>query len=205
MSDALLVSNVVLWVLVIGLCAVVAALARQIGLLHERIAPVGALMLAQGPKVGEMVAPLQLRTLDGTDLRIGGPHAAKRSTLVFFLSPTCPVCKELLPVLRSARRSERDWLDVVLASDGEPEEQRRFVTANDLADFPYVLSTELGLKFQVARLPSAALLDAGGVLRSRGLVNTREHLESLFQAQELKVSSVQEFLQRQPPRDQHVA
>lgn len=205
MNEALLVSNLVLWALVIALAAVVAALARQVGLLHERIAPAGALMLAQGPKVGEVVAPLAVRTLDGAELRVGGPHPAGRSTLVFFLSPACPVCKELLPVLRSARRSEQAWLDVVLASDGEPGEQRRFVQANELGEFPYVLSAELGLKFQVARLPSAALLDRDGVLRSRGIVNTREHLESLFQAQELRVASLQEYLGRQPPRDQHVA
>src|SRR4029077_9228006 len=45
---ALLVSNAVLWILVIGLAIVIIALVRQIGLLHERIAPVGALMLAKG-------------------------------------------------------------------------------------------------------------------------------------------------------------
>ena len=41
------------------------------------------------------------------------------------------------------------------------------------------------------------LLDAGGVVRARGLVNTREHLESLFEADERGVGSVQEFLARE--------
>ncbi len=204
MTDALLVSNVVLWLVVIALCAVVVALARQIGLLHERIAPAGALMLGQGPKVGQPVGALAVQRLDGAEIQIGGLQPQGRSTLLFFLSPTCPVCKELLPVLRSVRRTESGWLDVVLASDGDVAEQRRFVLANDLEGFPYVVSTELGLKFQVARLPHAALLDGAGILRSRGLVNSREHLESLFQAQQLQVASVQEFMQRQQ-RDQHVA
>ena len=44
---ALVVSNVVLWLLVLGLSIVVLALVRQLGVLHERIAPVGALMLAR--------------------------------------------------------------------------------------------------------------------------------------------------------------
>jgi hypothetical protein len=43
MIDALVVSNIVLWALVIGLALTVFALTRQIGLLHERISPVGAL------------------------------------------------------------------------------------------------------------------------------------------------------------------
>jgi ABC-type branched-subunit amino acid transport system permease subunit len=34
--DALIVSNIVLWLLVIGLTFVVFALTRQIGVLHER-------------------------------------------------------------------------------------------------------------------------------------------------------------------------
>ena len=43
MIDALVVSNILLWLLVIALALTVLALTRQIGLLHERISPVGAL------------------------------------------------------------------------------------------------------------------------------------------------------------------
>ena len=52
---ALIVSNVVLWIIVLALLAVVLALTRQLGVLHERIAPVGALMLNKGLAVGERV------------------------------------------------------------------------------------------------------------------------------------------------------
>ena len=40
------------------------------------------------------------------------------------------------------------------------------------------------------------LVDAAGVLRARGIVNTREHLESLLEAMDLGVGSIQEFAQR---------
>ena len=40
----------------------------------------------------------------------------------------------------------------------------------------------------------AALIDAGGVLRARGVVNTREHLESLFEAHRRDVASIQGYL-----------
>ena len=33
--------------------------------------------------------------------------AAERPTLVFFLAPTCPVCKKLIPVLKALQRDER--------------------------------------------------------------------------------------------------
>ena len=56
MTDALVISNLVLWVAVLALLVAVIALSRQIGILYERIAPMGALMMDTGPKVGE-VAP----------------------------------------------------------------------------------------------------------------------------------------------------
>jgi methylamine dehydrogenase accessory protein MauD len=60
----------------------------------------------------------------------------------------------------------------------------------------YVLSRELGLDYQVPRLPYAVLIDGAGTVRARGLVNTREHLESLFEARHQGVASVQEYLGR---------
>jgi methylamine dehydrogenase accessory protein MauD len=65
-----------------------------------------------------------------------------------------------------------------------------------------VVSTDLGLAYQVGRLPHAVLIDAAGVIRARGLVNTREHLESLFEAQARGVASIQEFVatSREPAR-----
>jgi methylamine dehydrogenase accessory protein MauD len=190
---ALAISNVVLWIVVICLVFVLLALTRQLGVLHERIAPAGALMINRGPAIGEAVAPIDVVDLQGRELRIGATSGDGRSTLILFLSPTCPVCKTLLPVLRSSRNQERDWLDVVLASDGEPAQHRQFVLDHQLADFPYVLSPALGLSYQVNRLPFAALIDQAGVLRARGLVNSREHLESLFEAQRLGVASLQEY------------
>ena len=204
MIDTLLVSHVVLWLVVLALCAVVVALVRQIGVLHARIAPAGALMLGQGPKVGEEVPLFELQTLGGDKIRLGGPHPASKSTLVFFLSPTCPVCKTLLPALKSSRKSERKWLDIVLASDGDLQEQYRFVQRHGLADFPYVLSTELGISFQVGKLPYAVIIDDSGILRASGLINSREHLESMFEAKERGVASLQEYLERES-QEQNVA
>ena len=43
MVEALVISNIVLWVLVIALALLVFALTRQVGILHERVAPAGAL------------------------------------------------------------------------------------------------------------------------------------------------------------------
>lgn len=193
MIDAIVISNVLLWVVVLVLMVTVLAMARQIGILYERIAPMGALMLDSGPKVGEAAPQLDIDSLSGGRVAIGSAGNA-RSQLLFFLSPTCPVCKKLLPILRSVRHSERSWLDVVLASDGEPAEHLAFYRSAKLTDFPYLLSTELGMALKVGRLPYAVLIGDDGRIRAKGLVNSREQLESLFTAKELGVASVQEFL-----------
>lgn len=191
--SALAVSNVVLWALVLALAAVVLALTRQLGVLHQRIAPAGALMLNRGLTVGDPAPVLELAALDGRELKIGAAREDGRSTLLLFVSPTCPVCKTLLPAVRSSRRDERSWMDVILASDGDTAEQREFVRTQGLEEIPYVVSAALGLAYQVSRLPFAALVDERGMLRARGLVNSREHLESLFEAKRLGVASLQEY------------
>jgi len=191
--SALAISNTVLWILVLVLTGVLLALVRQVGVLHERIAPAGALMLNRGPAVGEPAPLLEVADLEGHAHRIGSPRGDGRSTLLLFVSPSCPVCKSLLPAVKSSRKDERSWMDVILASDGDTREQREFVRAQGLDGIPYVVSAALGLAYQVSRLPFAALLDEQGVLRARGLVNSREHLESLFEAKRLGVASLQEY------------
>jgi methylamine dehydrogenase accessory protein MauD len=196
--NPLVLSNLVLWAVVIGLSLVVLALVRQLGVLHERISPVGALMLAKGLKIGELAPLVAVTDLAGRPVPIGGARADGRTQLLMFVSPTCPVCKVLLPVLKSSRRSEQSWLDIVLASDGDLGEQSAFVREQGLDMFPYVLSAPLGVSYQVSRLPYAVLIDDQGVLRARGLINSREHLESLFEAKRLGVASLQDYLESGP-------
>jgi len=197
MNTALLISNITLWILLIGLALTVVALARQIGVLHERIAPAGALMVSGGPKVGEASPVLEVIDIDGQEYSIGAVREDAKSTLLFFLSPNCPVCKTLLPVLKSSRKSERDWLDILLTSDGDGAEQQAFIEEYKLQDFSYILSSNLGMTYQVGKLPFAVLLDSEGIIRSKGLINSREHLESLFEAKERGVASIQEYMSSQ--------
>ena len=195
MIDALLVSNAVLWLLVIGLALTVLALTRQIGLLHERISPVGALSPKSNVKAGDPAPALSLLDLQGRPLHIGGPSENESRTLLFFLSPSCPICETLLPTLERVARTEVPRVRVVLASDGDPEEHQSFVAAKRIAHLPYVLSAPLGKSYGVAKLPYAVLIDEHGIVAAQGLVNTREHVESLFEAQRHGVASIQEFLE----------
>jgi methylamine dehydrogenase accessory protein MauD len=195
MIDALIVSNVVLWLVVIGLALTVLALTRQIGLLHERISPVGALFPQAKVKVGDPAPELALIDIHDRPLQIGGASKDESRTLLFFLSPTCPVCDTLLPTVERVARTEVPRVRVILASDGAPEEHHAFVADKRISHLPYVLSAPLGMTYGVAKLPFAVLIDEEGMVAAQGLVNTREHLESLFEAQRQGVASIQEYLQ----------
>jgi methylamine dehydrogenase accessory protein MauD len=189
--SALGMSNVLLWITNIGLVLTVLALARQIGVLNERVTPVGALTMDHGPKAGETAPVFNLSKLGGGEITIGA--ATGRSQLLFFLSPTCPVCKKLLPILRSLSHHERATVDVVLASDGEFEEHSRFYQREKLAPFPYVLSADLGMAFRISKLPYAVVIGPAGLISAKGLVNNREQIESLLIAQEMGVASLQDY------------
>ena len=148
---------------------------------------------------------MHIDDLTGQSIQVGGERTDDRSTLLLFLSPTCPVCKTLLPVLKSMSREERKWLDVLLASDGVRKEHDSFVEEYRLQQFPYLLSTELGLGYRVGRLPHAVLIDPAGIIRSTGLVNSREHLESLFEANERGVATLQEYMAAAQTVEEEVA
>lgn len=192
-----LVSQVLLWVLLVGLTLVVAALARQIGVLHERIAPVGALATGRGPDVGDLAPPLQGKLLDGGTVAIGGPLApGMRLRLLLFVSSACPICKKLIPLAKGFARTER--VEVVFVGDAEPQEQRDFVKRFELAGYPFANGPEIGMTFQVERLPYAVLIDGMGMIAAKGLVNSREHLESLVTAHETGFPSIQDYLAARP-------
>ena len=73
-----------------------------------------------------------------------------------------------------------------------------FVREFDLQQFPYISSEILGRSYGVSKLPYAVLIDENGRIASMGIINSREHLESLFESRELGVGSIQEYFRKQP-------
>jgi methylamine dehydrogenase accessory protein MauD len=190
--EALIISNIISWLAIVGLSVLVFALARQVGVIHERINPVGALSLGKVIEAGVDSPKFTVPSLNGGTVDVGEVNEKGQSTLLFFLSSSCPVCKTLLPILKGIQQQE-PWLNLVFASDGNEAEHRQFIEQHDLAGFPYLLSTEMGMAFQISKLPYGVLIDADGIISAHGLINNREHLESLFEAKELGVTSLQAY------------
>jgi methylamine dehydrogenase accessory protein MauD len=198
--DPLMISQVALWIVVCVLSLLVFALMRQIGVLNERVFPAGALMTTNGPNIGEDIPVGTYTSLGNTLVHVGGPQ--QQNTLLLFVSPNCPICKTLLPYVQSVAKAEHSSTRIILASDAdnekEQEQHREFVKKYQLSAELYLLSRPLGLAFRVEKLPFAVIIDERGILRAKGMVNSREHLESLFEAQARGVASLQQHLLSQP-------
>ncbi|MCK1791131.1 methylamine dehydrogenase accessory protein MauD [Pseudomonas violetae] len=194
--DGLIVSNALLWILLLALAFAVMGLVRQIGVLHGRIAPAGALMVDKGVAVNEPAPQVTASDRQGRPVNFG--YAGEKSQLLFFLSPTCPICKSLLPAIKSIAKEQADRLDVVFISDGDMDAQQALIREHKLDDVTYVVGPEVGMTYQIGKLPYAALIDKAGTLRAKGLVNSREHLDSLFEVEHLKSATLQEYLNSQP-------
>jgi methylamine dehydrogenase accessory protein MauD len=193
MSSALLTAVLLLsWVAIAGLAFCVFALARQVGVLHERVAPVGALSMSKGPAVGERVPRLAATSVEGREVVIGAPRASGRRVLLLFVSAHCPICKVLLPVAKRFAREE--VLDLILVGDAPLEEQRALIEKFELRGLDFINSPQVGLTFQVGKLPFAVLIGTDATLIAQGLVNSREHLESLVRADETGIPSIQTYL-----------
>jgi methylamine dehydrogenase accessory protein MauD len=191
----LVLTVILLWVVVVFLCFTVLALARQVGVLHERVAPAGALISGAGPGVGEQSPRLEVHALAGNAVTVGSALAPGSALLLLFVSQTCPICKKLIPIAQDFAKSER--LDVLFVGDADLAEQRKLIDRFGLDEHRFVNGPEVGMAFRVDKLPYAVLLDDLGVIAAKGLVNSREHFESLIVAKESGFASIQSYLKAQ--------
>lgn len=192
MLTSLIISQILSWVVILILGTALLALARQVGVLHMRVAPAGALTTAGGPEVGEQAGAIAAQTLDGRTTIVGGEAHGTKLRLLMFVSAACPLCKALIPAAKSFAHDERIVLSFV--GDDEPDIQREMIAKQGLERYSFINGPEVGQAFGVGKLPYAVLLDEHGAVLSKGLVNSREHLESLVIAHEMGVRSVQDYI-----------
>lgn len=154
------VAFVAQWILLVVLAVIVVALARQVGTLHLRLGPRGALEIdTEGPALGEAPPPMPGTTSDGRRSMLGGPGPRR---VVLFASPTCGVCKEVAPALAPAAAASGYAAQILHDVDAE--------RAWDVPGTPFVV-----------------VLDAAGIVRAKGTVNNLEQVEGLIDTAELRM------------------
>jgi hypothetical protein len=157
---------VVQWILLAVLAIVVIALARQIGVLHLRLDPVGALEVDdEGPPLGDALEARAARSPDGTRMLVGGPGPRR---LVAFVSATCPICDRLRPSLPAVAAAAA----LVLQTVSDPDLE----ATHDVPGVPFVV-----------------VLDESGVVRSKGTVNSLEQVEGLADTAHRRIADAAEL------------
>mgnify|MGYP003362426909 CR=1 FL=1 len=187
--QTLVLVNAMLSVLLCAAFVVAYRMLARLRRLFQEIAPVGALTSARGLQPGGLCPPGAFATLDGRSMALAGGGLPR---LLLFVSATCPISRKVIPIARSFCTQEQ--LELVLAGDDTPAVQAHFAQQTHTPPALFINDPALGRALEVDKLPAAFLLDPQGVLVARGLVNNREHLESLLNAWESGFGTVQAYL-----------
>ena len=164
----LVASQVVLAAALVGLGAVLLSLARQIGVLHERTAPVGGLLqkVRQAERV-DLDAMQAVTANGGADSlrRIAG----EGPVALLFVAERCPVCKSLLPSYEEALR-RRGFSPLVVGDRAATTALAQLAAQHGLPAARVLAAPQLAAALQVLQTPTLVLLDGEGrVLRKTRL------------------------------------
>jgi methylamine dehydrogenase accessory protein MauD len=176
MEGIWLVSYVVLWIFVVGLAVLVLLLYRQLGIMYLGTAEgVSRDGLAKGTRAPDFSLTDQYGHKQQLSSYKGRP------VLLLFGSPHCSPCRMLLPQLHEWARQHQD-ISVIWLNSASPEESSRFVseTGATLPVAPYEPDDNLLDKYKVRVTPFMFMVDENGIIRTKGLVNSKGGLDMYY-------------------------
>lgn len=193
-SSALLGAQALLWLVLIAIVCVVIALLGQVRYFYRRIAPLGA--LAPTMSAVNHLEAIELETVSGDLISIGGMNSNGKSQLLLFVSGSCPISRKMISIAVDFTRREK--LELLFCGDDALDAQKSAISMLGIPEQAFVNEGMIGQRLGVDRVPFAVLLGADGHVVARGLVNSLEHLESLLGVQETGHASLQSFMTANP-------
>jgi hypothetical protein len=180
MTEGFLASYIALWILVVGLGALVLMCIRQLGEVY--LIGSGLRGIAgDGLDEGRRGHDLRLALLNGEETTLR--EVLPRGGVLVFASRKCQVCKVLVPRLGAIDIGPR----VIVAYDELPSDISKETSERSGPVLARVLDADASLKYKVRVTPFAFALTADLQVHSKGLVNTAEqvafHLTNLFRRQ----------------------
>jgi methylamine dehydrogenase accessory protein MauD len=176
MSVFWIVSTVVLWAVVLFLGFLLLGTLRSLGLLSWRLEQLEATtpkrLGRDGLKLGKRAPDFTLPSADGKELSLH--DFVGRKVLLVFTQAGCSPCRAVIPELN---RLERGDTQVLIVNNGDPESTRKWSIEVD-AHFPVLAQDKFSIskKYEVFATPFAFLIDAKGVIVSKGIINNRQHI-----------------------------
>jgi methylamine dehydrogenase accessory protein MauD len=176
MSPFWFVSLVTLWAVVLFLGFLLLGTLRALGLLSWRLEQLEATtpkrLGRDGLKPGKKAPDFTLPSAAGDEISLH--DFAGRRVLLVFTQSGCSPCKAVVPELN---RLERGDTQVLVVNNGDPEATRKWSTEVG-ARFPVLAQDKFSIskKYEVFATPFAFLIDAKGVIVSKGIINNRQHI-----------------------------
>ncbi len=176
MEGVWLISYVVLWVLALGLAVLVFVLYRQLGMMYLGSAEG---VSRDGLERGTIAPDFDITDQYGKRQRLLDYRG--RPVVLLFGSPHCTPCRILMPQLQDWARAHPE-ASVVWLNAASPEESRHFVadTQATIPVAPYPPEGNLMDSYKVRVTPFSFLLDEDGVIRAKGLCNTKGVLDIFY-------------------------
>ncbi len=167
MEQALIISSVVLWTVVLFNLLLTLALVRRL----NSSSTVNSLSQAEnGLKPGELAPDFSAKTLNGEIVTL--ESYSGRDVAFIFVGPDCGPCREALPSYEALRpKAKQAGVDLVLVSTGDDTQTRLLATEFQLQP-QLLVATERSNPFmkdyQMRGTPSFTLVNAQGRIQSAG-------------------------------------
>lgn len=176
MEGIWLVSYIALWLIVLVLILLVLLLYRQLGIMYLGSAEG---VSRDGLDRGRSAPDFSLTDQYGNVQKLG--NLKGKPAVVLFGSPHCSPCRILLPQLNEWSRAHPE-VGVVWLNAASPEESLKFVsdTGAEIPVAPYAPQENLMDKYRVRVTPFMFFLDENGVIRAKGLVNTKAGVDLYY-------------------------
>jgi methylamine dehydrogenase accessory protein MauD len=126
-----------------------------------------------GLRLGKQAPDFTLPSITGPDVALH--DFAGRKVLLVFMQVGCSPCRQIVPELNRLQRQGE--AQVLVVNSGDAEAIRAWA-AKVQAQFPVLRQEQLSLskRYQVLATPFAFLIDAAGVIRSKGIINSAQHI-----------------------------
>lgn len=177
MNTALLVANFVLAALVLFLTFLVLGTLRALGLVNWRVEQLETVTPSRigrdGLKIGKKAPDFTLPSAAHGEASLH--DFAGRKLLLVFTQSGCGPCRAIIPELN--RVQDKGEHQVLVVNNGAPDETRKW--AGDVhVRFPVLAQEKFSLskRYEIFVTPFAFLIDEQGLVVSKGIVGSRQHL-----------------------------
>jgi methylamine dehydrogenase accessory protein MauD len=177
MTTVLLISTLGLWLAVLVLGFLLLGALRALGLLQWQLEQLQATTPSRvgrhGLPAGKKAPAFMLPSTDGKEIALS--DFAGRQVLLVFTQSGCSPCKAIVPELN--RLAERGTHQVLVINNDSIDHTRTWSHEAD-ARFPVLAQEKYAIskRFEAYATPFAFLIDEEGIILSKGIAGSKQHL-----------------------------